>query len=75
METNYSTEPEKRGPTNPQRNKRVGASNHLTYESASEEKARLVASGEYSKVKVVARPKGNFEVLCFVPLKKDPAGG
>lgn len=58
-------------PVNEQSNKRVGLRNFQTYEEAAAFKKELLETGDYSKVKVIRRPKGNFNVACYVPLGKE----
>ena len=57
-----------KGPIHPQVNKRVGCSNYDSYESAAAAKVECLGTGLYSKVKVIARKGGNFDVACYVPL-------
>lgn len=64
----YSTDEEK-GPTNPQVNKRVETKSFEFYEQAATYKQLQLDNGKHSKVKVIARPNGRYDVASYVPLE------
>ena len=64
---------DEKGPTNPQVNKRVGCVSYPSYAKAGEAKSLALETGLYSKVKVIARPSGKFDVAMYVPIKDSNA--
>jgi hypothetical protein len=68
MEYGYQEE-KKKGPTHPQRNKRVSTRRFMNYEDAAEFKAVQRKTGTFSKVKVFRRSNIHFDVASYVPLE------
>ena len=56
--------------TSDQINKRVETESFKVYEQAAIYKQIKIDGGKYSKVKIIRRSNGSFDVACYVPLEK-----
>jgi len=68
----FQEDEEKKGPVWPQINRRVETHKFPDYQLATEYKNLRLSTGDYSKVKTIARSNGTYDVALYVPLKGAP---